>query len=357
MHDVVDDVRHHVGGGVGGAQALGLTVCANTTCRPNPITRASMVIAPISTAARPIPPTRCRALPRSATGAVTLPAGLGRYLQPNGARCHSRRGLARRPRRCRARDQHRPAPDPRAAAAQHVQPAQGRRALDDLGEADLLAGGGQPDDPGQQRDPGRPRQPGRGGAEHGAQRVRPAVAEHGPLAQVLGQQRQGRRQRRQGQAAAAAARRLRPADGCRRAPRPRRSARRRRGDLDRPARAQVEQVEQVGAAGDQPGVDHHVGGRAPGQRGAGDAGGADAAQLDRAGGDLAVPQGAEVAAEPAPVPRARQVVVGPERRRARRRRPPWPGLAARPAAAGTLPPPSQQRRRSRRPPLRGLRAG
>ena len=51
------------------------TVCANTTWRPNPITRASMVIAPISTAARPIPPPRCRALPRSATGAVTLPAG------------------------------------------------------------------------------------------------------------------------------------------------------------------------------------------------------------------------------------------------------------------------------------------
>ena len=30
-------------------------MCANTTCRPKPITRASMVMAPISTAARPIP--------------------------------------------------------------------------------------------------------------------------------------------------------------------------------------------------------------------------------------------------------------------------------------------------------------
>ena len=49
------------------------TVCANTTWRPNPMTRASMVIAPISTAARPIPPPRRRALPRSATGVLTRP--------------------------------------------------------------------------------------------------------------------------------------------------------------------------------------------------------------------------------------------------------------------------------------------
>src|SRR6266702_5671269 len=48
------------------------TVCATTTWRPNPITRPTIVIAPIRTAARPIPPPRCRALPRSATGAVTL---------------------------------------------------------------------------------------------------------------------------------------------------------------------------------------------------------------------------------------------------------------------------------------------
>ena len=49
------------------------TVCANTTWRPNPMTRASIVIAPIISAARPIPPPSRRALPRSATGAVTLP--------------------------------------------------------------------------------------------------------------------------------------------------------------------------------------------------------------------------------------------------------------------------------------------
>jgi hypothetical protein len=49
------------------------TVCAKTTWRPKPMTRASMVIAPISTAARPIPPPRCRALPRSATGVLTRP--------------------------------------------------------------------------------------------------------------------------------------------------------------------------------------------------------------------------------------------------------------------------------------------
>ena len=49
------------------------TVCANTTWRPNPMTRASIVIAPISSAARPIPPPSCRARPRSVTGAFTLP--------------------------------------------------------------------------------------------------------------------------------------------------------------------------------------------------------------------------------------------------------------------------------------------
>src|ERR1700756_5525078 len=48
------------------------TVCANTTWRPNPMARASMVIAPISTAARPIPPASDRVLPRSATGVLTL---------------------------------------------------------------------------------------------------------------------------------------------------------------------------------------------------------------------------------------------------------------------------------------------
>ena len=75
-------------------------------------------------------------------------------------------------------------PDPLGplGPAQHVQPVQGRGVLDHLGEADLLTGRGQAGDPGEQRDPGRSRQARRCGAQHGPQRVRSAVAEHGPLA-------------------------------------------------------------------------------------------------------------------------------------------------------------------------------
>ena len=49
------------------------TVCANTTCRPNPTSRARTVITPIITAARPMPCPRRRAAPRSATSGITVP--------------------------------------------------------------------------------------------------------------------------------------------------------------------------------------------------------------------------------------------------------------------------------------------
>ena len=80
--------------------------------------------------------------------------------------------------------------------AEHVQPAQRRGALDHLGEADLLARRGQSGDPGEQHDPGWPGQACRRGAEHRAERVGAGVAEHGPLAQVLGQQGERCRHRR-----------------------------------------------------------------------------------------------------------------------------------------------------------------
>src|ERR1700758_5223091 len=101
---------------------------------------------PIITAARPMPPLCCRAPPRSVTGAVTAPgAGMLRSLLPNVRR---RLGVVPLP------------------------AARRRHGLDDLGEADLLAGAGQRDDARQQRDPRRARQASRGGAaEHRAERV------------------------------------------------------------------------------------------------------------------------------------------------------------------------------------------
>ena len=120
-------------------------------------------------------------------------------------------------------------------AAKHVEPPQGRGALDDGGEADHLAGRGEAGDHGQQRDPGRTRQAGSGRhPEQGAERVGARVAEHRPFAKVFGKQggrgaeRGGHRESRAG-------------------PRgQQRSAGQR--DLERAAGAQVEQVQQVGAA-------------------------------------------------------------------------------------------------------------
>ena len=87
---------------------------------------------------------------------------------------------------------------------------------------------------------------------------------------------------------------------------------RQRRDLDGAAGTEVEEVEQVGAAGDQPGVDQHVGPPAAEQQAARQPGRGQPGQLDAAGGDLAVGQRAEVALEAAPLARARQVVEDPE---------------------------------------------
>ena len=157
------------------------------------------------------------------------------------------------------------------------------------------------------RGPGQ--RPGRGRAEHRAERVGPGVAEHGPLGQVLGQQREARAERRGHRRQAG-----RPV-GAARAARGDQPGRQRR-DLDRAAGTEVEQVQQVGAAGDQPGVDEHVGPLAAEQQAARQPGRGQPGQLDRAGGDLAVGERAEVALEAAPLARAREVVEDPEPERA-----------------------------------------
>src|SRR5487761_790545 len=214
------------------------TVCANTTCRPNPTSRASTVMTPIITAARPIPcrpslcgrgrarsgvltavsgcrgkvpvlPPRSREVPGSRfTGTYRARArsyGLstsensydgpvppvtagtpaayppGQPLRPRqGDRLRGGCQADGRPGRGRGRGRER-----HGAAAEHVEPAQRGRGLDDLGEADLLAGHGQRDDPGEQAEPcALGQRLRRRRAEHRAERVGARVAEHGPLAEV-----------------------------------------------------------------------------------------------------------------------------------------------------------------------------
>ena len=122
------------------------------------------------------------------------------------------------------------------------------------------------------------------------ERVRARVAEHDLLAEVGRQQRRAGTERAGGDAAAAA-------------------ERQRRADhqpgLDRPAGPQVEQVDQVGRAGDDPGAEQHVGGApqaapvvpAAEQRRGHQAGRADPGDLDQAAGDPALAQRAQVAGE------------------------------------------------------------
>ncbi len=83
-----------------------------------------------------------------------------------------------------------------------------------------------------------------GRSEHGTERVRAPVAEHRALAKVLGQQHGGSRQRRRRRWAGGAGTSQQPAGGA--------------SHLDRAAGPQVEQVQQVGTACDQPGVDEDV---------------------------------------------------------------------------------------------------
>ena len=173
----------------------------------------------MTAAARPIPLPGCRADPRSATGVVT-----GRAAQP--WRCA--RGPRRSPRPTRA-----PRPNGRvrsrmgqtgpvgladglgrsagaawADAAEHVQPVQRRRPLNDLSETHDLTRRVQAGNADQDGDPGPAGQAaGRGRAEQRAQGVGAGVPQHGPLTQVLREQRHGRPDRRHGTAAPAPSRR------------------------------------------------------------------------------------------------------------------------------------------------------
>ena len=355
------------------------TVCAKTSWRPKPTMFDTMVIAPMSTAARPMaapacgPPSVCCARPaliaascasvtggwesssarqadagrcdrpcgpapgRLAPGRLA-PAGPGRRARPSGPG-PSGPGSSCWPLVT-------PPPGRPGPPAEHVYPVQRRGPLDELGEADLLAGRGQRDDSGQHGHPAGPGQ-GRGGrgAEHGPEGVGPRVAQHGPLPEILAHQGEGRAQREPGQRDrrhglgfsqhrtsqrrtshrrtshrrtsqpgtsqpgtsqhGALPVRARPARGGQQAARQRR-------DLDGSPGPQVEQVEQVGASRDEARVHRDVQRAAAQQRARGQPGGTDAADLDRAGGHLTVAQGAQVTAETPPVAAAREVVVAAE---------------------------------------------
>ena len=130
-----------------------------------------------------------------------------------------------------------------------------------------------------------------------------------------------------------------------------RAAHPRPAPLDRPARAQVEQVEQVGAASRQARVDHDVRSRAAEQRSAGQSRSADAGQLHRTAGHLAPGERAQVPAEAAAVPAAGQVVIAAECRRAAPAKPAPPGRVRRAARA------SPRRRRPQPPRQPGPRRG
>ena len=180
------------------------TVCAKTSWRPKPTMFDTIVIAPMRTAARPIPlpargtgPISCA---RPVSAAVSCASVTGGWQSSPGRQTDVGPGWPGP----RPDDPGCPSPsrrrEPAGLAAEHVEPVQRRRPPDDLGEAHLLAGRGERDDPGQDGDPARPRQAhGRGGAEHGPERVGPRVAQHGPLPEVLACQRKRRTQRDRGQ--------------------------------------------------------------------------------------------------------------------------------------------------------------
>ena len=169
----------------------------------------------------------------------------------------------------------------------------------------------------QQAEPRRARQrPGGRRAEHRAERVGAGVAEHGPLAEVLGQQREG--ERRRAATAGGPASRRRAARAAGRAPRPR-SAPADSGRatlIARPGR-RSKRLSRFAPPATRPALTATSAGlaglRAAPQR-ARQAGRAQAAELDRARGDLAVGQRAEVAAQAAALARAAQVVEDAERR-------------------------------------------
>ena len=153
---VVDDVRHLVGGRVRGAQAGGAHGVREDELPAEAHHARHAVITPIRTAARPIP------LPACGTGPPRArPAGWSPVLARRSAAARSGPpGRADRPPpgpRPPPRLTGRPSARPRGPAA-GLRPSMssqrsGGRALDDLGEADDLAGRGEARDPGQERDP------------------------------------------------------------------------------------------------------------------------------------------------------------------------------------------------------------
>src|SRR5690606_2722870 len=200
---------------------------------------------------------------------------------------------------------------PRSPPAPLVDGAQRRRAVDDLGEAHLLAEEREPDDGGERtaaQEPGGVR--GEGGAERRTERVGAGVPEHGPLGEVVGQAGGRGPEHGGGDRCARSAGEREPPGGEARG-------------LERAAGPQVEEVEEVRGGGDEGGVRRAV--RGPGDRPAapggqhegGDEGAAaDARDLQRAGRHVAVPQRGEVPAQPldVPVPLALgEVVDGAER--------------------------------------------
>ena len=310
------------------------TVCAKTSWRPKPTMFDTMVIVPMSTAARAIPPPACGTLPvfcaRPASVAVSCASVTGGW-QSSPAQadawpgpCSARPpGPGRVPPGCAPGD---PAAGMGRRPSMSSQCSGGVRWMTLVKLTFSLAAVSAmiPASTATRPAPRQARR--RRRAEHGPERVGPRVAEHGPLPQVLPGEGQARTQRDPGQhgpwpgasrhrasrhragrhgAVPGRSRRPRPAGGGQQPARQRR-------DLDRAAGPQIEQVEQVGAARDQAGVDRHVQGGAAQQPAGGDSGRADSADLDRAGGHLAVGQGAQVTAESPPVAAARQVVVTAE---------------------------------------------
>src|SRR5690606_32420487 len=118
------------------------------------------------------------------------------------------------------------------AAAELVEHPQRRCLLDHPGEAHHLAGRGQPDRAEQQTHPGPPGQSGRRGeTEHGAERVRARVTEHGLLVEVDREQSDGGTDRRRGHVTRGARPRERGGGG-------------QQHHLQRPTRPQVEPGDQ-----------------------------------------------------------------------------------------------------------------